>query len=203
MLLCSLLPAQEQNQKNDGGKPYLTIITHADWSKRPDEKELVESISSQPTLGVAKQCHFNHYTTSSDMYKHRWASIYPEDSLPVIVFQNPQGGYWYKASNQNIPRGSQNLYDEIVRYTNKTPVDHRPQPQATDSEDRPRILPRRPKDDDNPDSSDMWAGGNAPIRETLSNGMMIMLGVVFLAGLLAVAVVGVGFIVAINKAFSK
>jgi hypothetical protein len=42
---------------------------------------------------------------------------------------------------------------------------------------------------------------DAPIRETLSSAAMLMIGVVLLAGLLAIAVIGIGLILAINKVF--
>jgi hypothetical protein len=200
LLFAAAMPAQEQAQKNDEKKPYFTIITHDDWAKRPMEKELVDAVTAQPTLGIARKCHFNHYTIKDDMYKHRWASIYPEQSLPAVVFQNPQGGYWYKASGQNVPRGSKNLFDEMQRYTMKTPKDQQPQPQEAESEDRPRIFPRRDRDgeEETPDSEESFVG-RGPIRDTLGSGAMIMIGVVALAGLLAVTTLGLVLFSIINK----
>jgi len=209
LLFAPSLIAQEQRQVDDSSKPYFTIITHSDWSRRTLEKELVDAVTSQPALGIARQCHFNHYTTESDMYKHRWATVFPEQALPVVVFQNPSGGYWYKASGQNVPRGSSNLFNEIEKYTKLVPQELQPQPQEAD--ERPRILPwRRPDNqpDRQPDAQpgettpdSFWVGGRAPIRETLSSAAMLMIGVVLLAGLLAIAVIGIGLILAINKVF--
>lgn len=206
LLIAPSLIAQEQQQVNDSSKPYFTIITHADWAKRPLEKELVDAVTSQPTLGISRQCHFNHYTVDSDMYKHRWSTIYPESSLPAVVFQNPGGGYWYKASGQNVPRGSNNLFGEIEKYAKLVPQEMQPKPQEAD--ERPKILPwRRPdrQPDNNPDQgftpdSD-WAGIKTPIRDTLSSAAMLMIGVVLIAFLLAIAVLGIGLILVINKVF--
>ena len=62
--------AQEKPRPADQSKYYLTIVTHPDWAKRPQERKLIEDLKAKPMIEVAQKCHFNHITTSDDMYKN-------------------------------------------------------------------------------------------------------------------------------------
>ncbi len=101
--------AQEKPRVDDSSKYYLTIITHADWAKRPAEKKLIadmeHSLCSQSRTG----CHFKHITTKDDMYQNRWEEIYPENRLPVLILQDANGGYYFKGSGKMSRAAPKNL----------------------------------------------------------------------------------------------
>lgn len=205
ILATSSILAQEKPRVNDKDKPYLTVITHADWEKRPDEKRLIENCKIEPTVSMALLCHCNHYTTASAMYQERWANVFPESSLPVIVFQRPDGGSWYKASGGNIPASSRSLLQDIVYYTTLAPESEQPvavQPPAEDdTEDRPGWRPLR--DRRNPEDSDdsLELFGKTPIRDSLAGGATIMVAGVALAAFLAIACVAIIAAAVTNKIF--
>lgn len=207
LLLITAIPclAQEKPRVNDKDKPYLTVITHADWEKRPEEKRLIENLKSEPTLSVALLCHCNHYTSASAIYKERWVGIFPESSLPVVIFQRPDGGSWYKASQGNIPTTSRGILQDLTYYTMLAPDSQQPvavEPvQEDDTEDRPGWRPFKDRrDQDNDDSYEMF-GGKTPLRDSLAGGATIFIGGVAIAAFLAIACVAIIAASVINKIF--
>ncbi len=181
--------AQEKPRVDDSSKYYLTIITHADWAKRPAEKKLIADMESQPMLKVAQGCHFNHYTTKDAIYQNRWASIYPEDKLPVLILQDANGGYYFKGSGKNVPSGSQKIFDTLKAFRDMDPgsraeafslMEFTPEPDPavySDDQELRNPLLRRPKvDEQAPDSIELF-GGKTPVRDTLSSAAMIFLAI--------------------------
>lgn len=192
ILLSAFVSAQEQPRPADKDKMYLTIITHPDWESRPDEKRLVEAVKTQPMLKVAQECHFKHILISDDMYKSRWANLYPADRLPAIIFQEPGGGYYFKGSAENVPVGSQAIFDTLRAYKNMTPEERNVAFEAMeyaseksilyepeDIAESDDILSRRrpPRDLAPPDSFELF-GGKTPVRDSLSSAAMIFLSIV-------------------------
>ena len=180
LLLCATAIAQPAEKPDDASKYWLTVYTHADWAKRPDEKQLIDNITSEPVKGIAAKHRFNHITTGMKVYGERYADSYPEELLPVIVRQRPDGGYVYKASGQNIPSTSQGLYDEMKMYAKLTPSEDQPllqqEPIDTPQDTKKPILPwRQPEEpqDDLPDSVSIFGG--TPIRDSLGLGATFMM----------------------------
>jgi len=173
LLLCAPCAAQEA-QPDDMLKPYLTIFTHADWEKRSDERSLVEAIQQGNMLKLVKDSHFNHYTPDDEMYKQRWAEMFPESKFPVIVTQVPSGGITYKASRGNIPSGSEALFNDIAAYQGLLPIKN---PTMEQAEPEYVLL----------DSIETW--GNAPIRSSIGSSLQIMNAVMAIGFLLAIAAV--------------
>lgn len=192
--------AQEKPRVDDSSKYYLTIITHADWAKRPAEKKLIADLESQPMLKVAQACHFNHYTTNDPIYQSRWASIYPEGKLPALILQEANGGYYFKGSGANVPSGSQNIFDVLKAFRNMEPsaraeafasmeIMLEPAPTMDDQEQRSPLL-RRPKSDDPaPDSFELF-GGKTPVRDSLGSMAYIFFGIIVLGFMMLMAVIG-------------
>lgn len=199
------LMAQEKPRPADQNKYYLTIVTHPDWAKRPQERKLIEDLKAKPMITAAQSCHFNHITTSDEMYKNRWAALYPDNRLPAIIVQEPNGGYCFKASGPNVPSGSQAIYDTIRAYKEMVPEDRVRAFDAMEAvfEPAPEYVPdeviegdevnnrRRPfaKDDPAPDMAEVF-GGKTPLRDTMSSAAMIFLailaiGLVMIFGVMA------------------
>ncbi len=180
LLLAAVCSAQPAKPPQDAASYYLTVITHADWAKRPGEKALIENITREPMLGVAKAHRFNHYTTGKAIYKERYEQYFPEDALPVVIRQKPDGGYVYKASGRNIPTSSKALYDEMKFYAQLTPsegqnsVQQEPVDQTDeDNSERPWNRPINIDEDVLPDSVSIFGGGT-PLRDSLGFSAQIM-----------------------------
>lgn len=205
LVLYSPCMAQEKPRPADQTKYYLTIVTHPDWAKRPAERKLIEDLKAKPMIEVAQKCHFNHITTSDEMYKNRWAPLYPDNRLPVLLFQEPNGGYCFKGSGPNVPSGSQAIFDTLKAYREMTPDDRvrafdameavfEPTPEYvpdTVIEDDEAFNRRRPfaKDTPAPDMEQLF-GGKTPLRDTMSSAAMIFLailaiGLVMIFGVMA------------------
>lgn len=202
LAMCQESPKeQEVPRVNDAGKPYLTIITHADWARRPAERRLIEDIKSQPMLDVAQKSHFNHYTTRDAIYASRWSQVYPEDSLPALVLQDSSGGYWFKGSGDNVPSGSQAIFETLKRFKEMdpssraeafsimSPEDIRPMDPPENDDQEGRI--RRPKKDEppTPDSAELF-GGKTPVRDMMASAAMIIVGIIAIGFLLVMCVIG-------------
>mgnify|MGYP000473453900 CR=1 FL=1 len=187
---------------DDARKTYITVFTHEDWAKRPDEAQLIANLNSEPMKSVALKTHFNHYTPSVKMYQERWASIYPPETLPVIVFQNPDGAYIYKASQGNIPHSSADIREAMQYYFKLIPGNSRePEPiqQEEEPEGRKRPFHRDPiVDEEFPDSAEIF-GGKTPIRDGIAGGVFTLQIVFAMAFLLAVLGFAAIFLSILNK----
>jgi hypothetical protein len=198
VLLASTCFAQPAKQPDDAKKYWLTVITHADWAKRPNEKALIENLQKEPFLSVARTHRFNHYTTAKKIYAERYEPSYPEESLPVVIRQRPDGGYVYKASGQNVPTSAESLLDEMKFYANLTPsegqtsVTREPVDTEDEEEDseRPWKRPNIIDEDALPDSVAIFGGGT-PIRDSLGFSAQILTLVAVCGFLLLMSLVAV------------
>lgn len=199
VILCGLTARSQEPIPKDADKYYITVFTHADWAKRPEEKALIEAIRSEPLRSTVLAHRFNHYTTNMGIYKSRWADKFPEEVLPVIIRQKPDGGYVYKASGQNIPSGARAILNDMKLYNQLIPGDHDsadelapakqdefdPEAEEDGGSRRPFI---RPRDEEYPDSADI-VGRDTPIRDTLASAamMLTMLGYIVMGVIVLVA----------------
>lgn len=178
-IFCGTALGQDLPKTQD--KLYLSIFTHSDWANRPNEVRLIESLKAEPLLSVVLNTHFNHYTPAVKMYQERWKDIFPESDFPVIILQQPSGGYIYKASGSSIPATSIALEKEMKDFArlipsnqpsqiNKTPT-IQPEGEGDDAAKRP-FFPRDEDEADDgelPDSIDIF-GGRMPFRDTVASG---------------------------------
>lgn len=184
--------AQEKPRPADQNKYYLTIVTHPDWAKRPQERKLIEDLKAKPMIEVAQKCHFNHITTNDEMYKNRWAALYPDNRLPALILQEANGGYCYKGSGPNVPSGSQAIFDTLKAYREMIPEERVRAFDALEAalDPAPEYVPgsviegdevngrRRPfaRDGEAPDMEQIF-GGKTPLRDTMSSAAMIFLAI--------------------------
>jgi hypothetical protein len=147
----------------------LTIITPANWKNDAVSARLVDIVTKNTKMNdLAKKCNFSHVTSDMDMYRHRWSSIYPPASLPIVILQESSGEIVYKASGANIPQGGDDLYEamreskrQLDEVRKKTPPQKFAKPEEVIVVDPP------------PDTVELL-GGQAPVRNAL--GLSIILG---------------------------
>ena len=171
-------------QPQDQSKRYLTIITNSDWERRPEDRNLVEMVTTNKNLlALAKKCHFEHVTPDQDIYKTLWYKFYPKESLPVVIMQEPGGDILYKASGQNISPYGDTLYEdmkatyeEVMKLRQGLPKQQYGEP---DAEIEPEYVS---------DTAEFFGGGS-PVRDAL--GMSIMLGSLMLFLIIAVIVMNI------------
>lgn len=187
---------------HDSHKAYVSIFTHADYAGRPNEAQLVRNIQSGPLLDFARSCHFKHYTTKDPIYQERFASMFPEATLPVICVQRFDGAYWYKNSGNRIPSDPGQLLEEIEFYRQLDPAldtnskNQYDEPCGPDGCPLP-ISPNYSPADSLPDSAELF-GGKTPIRDSLASMASTAFAIVALAFLVVIIIVALIILVVIR-----
>lgn len=189
LLLCSPCLAQQGMQPQDQKKHYLTIVTHDDWKKRPDDMALVEMLRIDPMNKVARMCHFNHYTPSMVLFQDRLSDKIDTSRLPAIMYQKPgepAGAVVYLAYGDEIPTSSQALFDDM-KYFSKLAPSTQPMEQFRDrGGDDEEVVDQ----DFLLSSPETWGrSGSGPIRDSIAGGVQLMTFVFALGALLGVLIV--------------
>lgn len=183
-LLCSPCFAQQGTMPQDKGKNYLTIVTHDDWKKHPEDVALVEMLRVDPMNKAARLCHFNHYTPSMVLFKDRLADKIDTSRLPAIMYQKagePAGPVVYLVYGDEIPTSSQALFDDMKYYASLAPSvapieQFRDRGEDEEEVDQDFLL----------SSPETWGRGQTPIRDSIAGGVSLFNFVFAIAALLAV-----------------
>jgi hypothetical protein len=196
-LLCVLLLvsfgstciAQRVDPPQDSQRYYLTVFTSDNWKNNAIESRLMRNLDEEPLAKLKRNCHFNHYTTSNPVYvAGRFWNIKTSD-FPVIVVSKPNGGYFYKASNTNIPSTAQAIFDEAKAAFSRDkeaqaedPVivddpallaqdcpDGMVCPTPEENSGRRPLFPNAPWNNTGMDTIEGIFGGGSPIRDSLAS----------------------------------
>jgi hypothetical protein len=208
VLLVALLAASSIAQEvspppNDGGRCYMTVITHA--APQPHELQLLDNLARDPNLvAIRNQMHFVALRDTDVAYRDRFAHAIPPSQLPAIWIARPDGGVLYKATGERIPTAAADLFDEMLHYCSLDP-----QSTAQDSQlSRPIAGPQDCPDGRCPVPTDTnlpWlATPSAPIplpdsvellrdRTPAKNAIAVVLWIV--GGIVALCVLGVAGVV--------
>lgn len=190
LVLALVLPGAAFTQQTPDSKPKysISIFTHEDWNRRPQDAKLVEMLTTNSKLvGLAKRCNFIHTTADSEIYRERWSRIYPKIELPLVVFQKPSGDVIYKASGSAIPQVGDELHRQMqLHYDALKEIVPSPPPQEWGEPDEE--IPVEPI----PDSVELF-GGEPPIRTALGQGISLftlVIGTAFLIVMMFVLILG-------------
>lgn len=107
-------------QLPEDGRTYHTILLlHADWTARPNERELVAWFKTEPSLvSVAAQTKFWQLTADDPIYQANYAAATPD--LPAVLVMTDSGQTVYKASGVNMP-DPQTVASELCTIFDKRP----------------------------------------------------------------------------------
>lgn len=135
----------------DGGKWYLTLMTHEDWRERPEERWVMAMMAHPALASLERQTKTFHYTPKHRYFRERlkWAAssdgVNPE--LPVMMLQDSDGRVVWKAAGEDL-YGCRPI-DLVKRIVQKIrqwrPFRPRPGPGPTPQPDEP-YRPNRPYD---------------------------------------------------------
>lgn len=103
--------AQEQVMSlPEDGNVWATLVFTTDaWQTNPTERKVVAWFSSNNKLAsLVAQTKFHHYTASSLIYKHKFASVV-QNQFPCIIVQTFDGKKAYKISGANMPSSGEDL----------------------------------------------------------------------------------------------
>jgi len=128
----------------DGNAWHLSVFTHQDWKKRPEEVSLLSWFSREPRLiSLRQQTHDHHYTDADPLYGTRYKKNVPK--LPAVVLQDASGKPHYKVGNEvPIPATAHEMGNQVARLFDRFP--------------RPRPCPKpepEPEPDETPDEGDL------------------------------------------------
>lgn len=97
----------------DHEKEVITFFSHADWSKHPDEVQLVECLRSEEFRDFKETRLFKHITNTDTLYKERFQGHVPEAIFPALMVQWPDGATYFTVTRANVPGNGEDLVKAI------------------------------------------------------------------------------------------
>ncbi|MBL9123031.1 MAG: hypothetical protein JNG90_05325, partial [Planctomycetaceae bacterium] len=104
------------NLPEDGGMCYFTVFTSANPEANPKERQLLETLRTNPTLlKITSQCHFHHIQADNPLFAGRYQP-YVGNIMPAVVLQEPRGDHnvFFRRTGSSVPDDGDELAEAIV-----------------------------------------------------------------------------------------